>query len=144
MPPAKRPVLSDSFGLFFSPLDAHFPFAYPCKMNREIRGLRFSFDAHAEIAQENSPKAAIPGRVTELSLHGCFLETSASLEEKRQVSLKIHEAGESFEAEAVVLYVRPSGLGLLFREINPRYRDTLQTWILKALDRQLELQQIPG
>ncbi|HTB91726.1 MAG TPA: PilZ domain-containing protein [Candidatus Sulfotelmatobacter sp.] len=113
-------------------------------MNREIRGLRFSFNADAEIVPENAPNAVLPARVTELSLQGCFLETAASLEEKRQVSLKICDAGESFEAEAIVLYSRPSGLGLLFRDVKPRHRDTLQTWILKALDRQLELQQIPG
>jgi hypothetical protein len=113
-------------------------------MNREIRGLRFSFDATAEIAPDSSPKAILPGRVTELSLQGCFLETSASFEEKHHVLLKIRDAGESFEAEAVVLYVRPSGLGLVFRELKPRYRAVLQNWILKALDRQLEAQQIPS
>jgi PilZ domain len=113
-------------------------------MSRECRGLRFSFNADAEIAPESSPKAIVPGRVTELSLQGCFLETSASFEEQHQVLLKIHDAGESFEAEAVVLYTRPSGLGLVFRQVKPRYRDILQTWILKALDRQLEAQQIPG
>jgi hypothetical protein len=137
-------VLSDSFSLFLSPLDAHFAIAYPCKMNREIRGLRFSFDADAELAPESSPKTVLHARVTELSLHGCFLETSASLEEKHRVLLKIREAGESFEAEAVVLYARPTGVGLAFREVKPRYRDTLQNWILKALDRQLEAQQIPS
>jgi hypothetical protein len=113
-------------------------------MSRECRGLRFSFDASAEIAPESSPKAILPGRVTELSLLGCFVETTASFEEQRQVHLKIHEAGESFEAEAVILYVRPSGLGLVFREVKPRYRDVLQNWILKALDRQLQAQQIPS
>ena len=113
-------------------------------MSRECRGLRFSFDADAEIAPESSPKAIVPGRVTELSLQGCFLETSASFPEKRQVLLKIHDSGESFEAEAVVLYARATGLGLLFREVKPRYRDVLQNWILKALDRQLEAQQIPS
>ncbi len=113
-------------------------------MNRECRGLRFSFNADAEIAPESSPKATLPARVTELSLQGCFLETSASLELQRQVLLKIHDAGESFEAEAVILYARPSGLGLIFREVKPRYRDVLQNWILKALDRQLEAQQIPS
>ena len=113
-------------------------------MNRECRGLRFSFDANAEIAPETSPRAVVPGRVTELSLQGCFLETSASLEEKHRVLLKIHDAGESFEAEAVVLYTRPSGLGLLYREVKPRHRDVLQNWILKALDRQLQAQQIPS
>jgi hypothetical protein len=113
-------------------------------MNRECRGLRFSFDANAEIAPESSPKTIVLGHVTELSLQGCFLETSACLEEKRHVLLKIYEAGESFEAEAVVLYSRPSGLGVAFREVKPRYRDLLQNWILKALDRQLEAQQIPS
>jgi hypothetical protein len=113
-------------------------------MNREIRGLRFSFDATAEIAPDSSPKAILPGRVTELSLQGCFLETSASFEEKHHVFLKIRDAGESFEAEGVILYVRPSGLGLVFRDVKPRYRAVLQNWILKALDRQLEAQQIPS
>ncbi len=113
-------------------------------MNREIRGLRFSFDAEAEVVPESSPRTILPARVTELSLHGCFLETSASLQEKNRVLLKIREAGESFEAEAVVLYARPSGLGLVFRDVKSRHRDVLQNWILKALDRQLEAQQIPS
>jgi len=111
-------------------------------MNRECRGLRFSFDANAEIAPEASPRATIPGRVTELSLMGCFLETSASFALKNTVLLKIYEDRETFEAEAIVLYTRPSGVGLVFRGIKPRYRDVLQNWILKALDRQLQAQQI--
>jgi hypothetical protein len=113
-------------------------------MNRECRGLRFSFQADADIAPESSPKAILPARVTELSLQGCFVETSASFELHHPVIVKIHNAGEFFEAEAVVLYVRPSGLGLVFREVKPRFRDVLQNWILKALDRQLEAQQIPS
>jgi len=113
-------------------------------MSRECRGLRFSFDATAEIAPESSPKATLPGRVTELSLMGCFIETSASFEPKSGVLLRIYEDHESFEAEAIVLYARQSGLGLVFRGIKPRYRDVLQNWILKALDRQLQAQQIPG
>ena len=113
-------------------------------MNRETRGLRFSFNADAEIAPESSPKAILPAHVTELSLQGCFLETSASCEEKSHVFLKIRDGGESFEAEATVLYLRPSGLGLVFRKVKPHFRDVLQNWILKALDRQLEAQQIPG
>jgi hypothetical protein len=113
-------------------------------MNRDCRGLRFSFNADAEIAPESSPKAILPAHVTELSLQGCFLETSASFELQRNVLVKIHDAGESFEADAVILYTRPSGLGLMFRDVKPRSRDLLQNWILKALDRQLDAQQIPS
>ncbi|HTA58337.1 MAG TPA: PilZ domain-containing protein [Candidatus Baltobacteraceae bacterium] len=112
-------------------------------MSRECRGLRFSFDATAEIAPESSPKATLPGRVTELSLMGCFIETSASFDLKSGVTLRIYEDRESFETEAIVLYTRQSGLGLVFRAIKPRYREVLQNWILKALDRQLQAQQIP-
>src|SRR5579859_1200173 len=113
-------------------------------MNRECRGLRFSFDASAEIAPETSPKATIPGRVTELSLMGCFIETNASFDVKTGVTLRIYEDRESFETEAIVLYTRQSGLGLVFRRVTPRSREVLQNWILKALDRQLQAQQIPG
>jgi len=113
-------------------------------MSRECRGLRFSFDASAEIAPETSPKATLPGRVTELSLMGCFLETSAAFELKSGVLLRIFEGRESFETEAIVLYTRQSGIGLVFRAIKPRYREVLQTWILKALDRQLQAQEIPS
>jgi hypothetical protein len=105
-------------------------------MEQEHRGLRFPFSAHAEIAPETSPTAAVPGRVTELSLLGCFLETSASFEKQRPVLLKIHNAGEIFEAPASVLYVKPSGLGLVFREIKPHFRAVLQKWVLAALDAQ--------
>src|SRR5260221_7507596 len=106
-------------------------------MNRECRGLRFSFDATAEIAPEGSPKATIPGRVTELSLMGCFVEPSASFEPKSGVLLRIYEDRESFETEAIILYIRPFGVGLVFRAIKPRYREILQNWIFTALDRQL-------
>jgi hypothetical protein len=110
-------------------------------MDRECRGLRFAYNADAEIAPESSPKATLPARVTELSLQGCFLETSASFEIPCPVLLKIRDSGEQFEAEASVIYVRPSGVGLVFREIKPHFRDVLQNWILKALDNQLELLQ---
>ena len=108
-------------------------------MDLELRGLRFAFSAGGEIAPESSPTASVPARVTELSLRGCFLETSASFEMQRPVFLKIYDSGEYFEAEASVLYVKPSGMGLLFREIKPHFRAVLQKWILAALDKQPEV-----
>jgi PilZ domain len=107
-------------------------------MNQDCRGMRFAFDASAEIAAETAPKTIFPSRVTELSLWGCFLETSVSFEAQRMVLLKISDSGESFEAQASVLYVRPSGIGLMFHEIQPHFRAVLQKWILRALDNQLD------
>jgi hypothetical protein len=113
-------------------------------MDQEHRGLRFTFSAGAEIAPGNSPAAFVPARVTELSLRGCFLETSASFEMQRPVLLKIHGSGEYFEAEASVLYVKPSGMGLVFREIKPHFRAVLQKWVLTALDHQVDARPTPG
>ena len=113
-------------------------------MDQEPRGLRFAFNAGAEIAPESSPTAFVLARVTELSLRGCFLETSASFEMQCPVLLKIQNCGEDFEAEATVLYVKPSGMGLVFREIKPHFRAVLQKWVLTALDGQPGAKQTPA
>ena len=113
-------------------------------MDQEHRGLRFAVSANAELAPESSPTSSVPARVTELSLRGCFLETSASFEIQLPVLLKIHHSGEDFEAEASVLYVKPSGMGLVFLEIKPHFRAVLQKWILSALDDQPSARQTPG
>ena len=113
-------------------------------MDQERRGLRFTFSASAEAAPESAPTDLAPARVTELSLRGCFLETSASFEMQRHVLLKIYNSGEYFEASASVLYVKPSGMGLVFREIRPHFRDILQQWVLRALDNQLDAQHTPS
>lgn len=112
-------------------------------MNDEPRGLRFAFRAGAEIARESLPTAFVPARVTQLSLRGCYLETSASFEMHCNVLLKIHNSGENFETEATVLYIQPTGLGLVFREMNPNSRAVLQSWILAALDQQPNALQTP-
>jgi hypothetical protein len=109
-------------------------------MNKERRGLRFAFSAGAEIAAHNSA-SFVPARVTELSLRGCFVEASASFEMRLPVLLKIYNCGEYFEAEGTVLYIKPSGMGLLFHKIRPHFRTVLQNWILAALDSQLEARQ---
>ncbi len=113
-------------------------------VDQERRGLRFAFSAEAEIAPATSPTAFVPARVAELSFRGCFLETSASWALQRPVVVKIFHSGEFFEAEASVLYVKPSGLGLIFREIKPHFRPVLQKWILAALDNQANPQPSPG
>jgi hypothetical protein len=113
-------------------------------MNQERRGLRFAFSASAEIAPASSPTAVVPARVTALSLRGCFLETSASFELQRPLLVKIYDSGEFFQADASVLYVKPTGLGVVFREVKPHFRAVLQKWILAALDKQPGAQQTSG
>jgi len=113
-------------------------------MEQERRGLRFAFTAAAEIAPASTPTALVPARVTELSLQGCFLETSVSFEMQRPVVVKIYDSGEYFETKASVLYVKPLGMGLVFLDIKPHFRAVLQKWILTALDNQPGARPTPG
>jgi hypothetical protein len=106
-------------------------------MNPDRRGFRFSFIASAEIAPEGSPSATVNVRATEISLHGCYLETPAPFAELSPVFVKIFYADEYFEAKGTVIYVKPAaGMGLEFRELKPHCRIVLQRWILAALRNQ--------
>jgi PilZ domain len=107
---------------------------YSSVMNQDRRGFRFLIDASAEIAPENSPSATVSVRATEISLHGCHLETPAPFAEDTAVFVKIFYAHEYFEAKATVIYVKPGqGMGVTFRDMKPHCRIVLQKWILAAL-----------
>ena len=110
-------------------------------MNKDQRGLRFNFSAEAEVRVGDSAENS-PGRVTELSFRGCFVEVSGSFSEHQRLRIKIFHANEYFETPADVIYIRPSGVGVLFAETNPHFRSILQKWILMALDQQPE--QVPA
>lgn len=64
------------------------------------------------------------------------MEISGSFKDQERVRLKIFNGEECFETRADIIYVRPSGIGLLFVEMNAHFRGVLQKWVLEALDRQ--------
>ena len=106
-------------------------------MHPDRRGFRFVVYAAAEIAPENSPSATVSVRATEISLHGCYLETLSPFAELSPVFVKIFYENEYFEAKGTVIYVKPAqGMGLEFRELKPHCRVVLQKWILAALRNQ--------
>jgi hypothetical protein len=102
---------------------------------QDRRGLRFSFEADAELVLE-SPPQKLSARVTELSFRGCFLETSVDLKEQQRMRVKIFHDNKYFESLAEVMYVRQNGVGLLFGNMEAHFRSVLQGWILSALDNQ--------
>lgn|SRR5215470_4581985 len=107
---------------------------------QEQRGLRFPFDASAEVLLE-SKHERIPARVTELSFRGCYLQTSVSLKQRQRVRVKIFHADRFFESLAEVIYLRPDGAGVMFGNMEAHFRNVLQGWILQALDRQAEAEE---
>jgi len=113
-------------------------------MKQERRGLRFLFDARAEVAPEGSPSKTVVARVTELSLNGRFIQTSAPFDVDALVLVKIFHEGAYFEAKARVAHVQAaSGMGVMFREVKPFCQSVLQKWILSAMRSQTSESEMP-
>jgi hypothetical protein len=93
---------------------------------------RFVFDAQAELVEPQT-KSQIFGRVTEISLRGCFTEVPNPLGGGSVVQLRIVKDGEIFTTQAREMYQRSgSGVGLRFIETAPDQAKLLAAW-LKAL-----------
>ena len=112
---------------------------YPGIMYKEQRGLRFPFNADAEVLVGNSAEK-LSARVMELSLRGCFLATASLPRNSHRLRIKICHSDQCFEASAEVLYVRATGVGLVFSDVKPHSLSVLQAWILAALDEQVKLE----
>jgi PilZ domain len=101
-------------------------------MEQERRTPRYPFAAPAEVIVGSGAK--IIARVTELSLHGCYLDTSTPISVKTPVLVKIHGPREYFEADATVIYAHPLlGLGLAFQNVKPDFLSVLHKWLLAAM-----------
>ena len=93
---------------------------------------RFPFIANAEIFEKGSA-ASNPGRVTELSLYGCYVETASTFEKGVPFLLKVFAEGRFFESQGTVLYVQPGqGMGVGFQNVNPHYLTVLKTWLIES------------
>lgn len=100
----------------------------------ERRTVRFSFQAGAEVAPENSPQATMSARVTQIGLYGCYMETASPFPAGTALVVKIFVPGEYFEAKATVIHVQQaSGMGLAFRDVKTNFRIVLRAWLLKAM-----------
>jgi len=82
---------------------------------------------------EKGVPAGAPGRVTELSLFGCYVEIPNPLAKGAEAILKIYSEGRYFESQSTVLYSQPSqGMGVGFHNVNPHYLTVLRQWLIIA------------
>ena len=93
---------------------------------------RYPFIATAEVIDQLS-QASVSTRVTELSLHGCYLEMPNPLPTDAQIKVKIYSEGKFFESSGVIVYSQPNlGVGVTFREVRPQFLNVLKQWLLAA------------
>jgi hypothetical protein len=93
---------------------------------------RFPFVAAAEVV-DTSSGASIGARVSELSLHGCYIDMTNPLPEGTSIRVKIDSGGRHLDASGKVVYSVPHlGIGVSFHEVSVHSLIVLKEWLLLA------------
>ncbi len=102
-------------------------------MKREQRRTpRYTFIASAELIEQKTD-VRIATRVSELSLHGCYLDMMNPFPESTLVLVKIFAGEDFFHAKAKIIYVQPNlGCGVSFLEVEPQALAVLGRWLETA------------
>ncbi len=96
------------------------------------RSPRYPFIASAELIEEKAD-VRIASRVSELSLHGCYLDMMNPFPTGTMVLVKITAGDVCFEAKSKIVYSQPNmGAGVGFLQIEPASRDVLERWLDEA------------
>jgi hypothetical protein len=102
-------------------------------MERERRRTpRYIFIASAELYEERSD-IRVASRVSELSLHGCYLDMMNPFPAGTLVLIKIIAGDMTFESKAKIIYATPNvGAGVGFLDVEPKYEYMLNRWLEEA------------
>jgi PilZ domain len=78
--------------------------------------------------------AKLVTRTSDVSRTGCYLDTLSPFPKGQQIRVRLAQKGESFEAEATVMYVSKGlGMGLRFQEnLAPQQVAILERWLEEA------------
>jgi len=93
---------------------------------------RYPFIASAELI-EMQADVRIASRVSELSLHGCYLDMMNPFPTGTLVLVKISAGDAYFEAKSKIVYSQPNmGAGVGFLEIQQQFQPVLERWLDEA------------
>jgi hypothetical protein len=96
------------------------------------RETRYPFIAMAEIIDEKE-NARTSSRISDLSLHGCYVEMMNPFPQGTNVMIEIYTEKESLETHATVAYLEAKeGMGLQFREMPEYCSSVLNRWLEQA------------
>ena len=102
-------------------------------MERERRRTpRHIFIASAELYEEKSD-VRVASRVSELSLHGCYLDMMNPFPPGTIILLKIFAGNLTFESKARIIYATSNvGAGVAFMDVEPKYEYMIRRWMEEA------------
>jgi PilZ domain len=91
--------------------------------------LRYPFSASLE-AVELQSKARFSGRISDLSMGGCYVDTITVLNVGANLKIRLTHDNKIFESRATVMSSSAGmGMGLLFTETGSEQLETLDVWI---------------
>jgi len=104
-------------------------------MERERRRTpRYIFIASAELYDEASD-VRVASRVSELSLHGCYLDMMNPFPPNTIIRLKIFAGDLTFQSKARVIYSTSNvGAGVAFIDVEPKYEYMIKRWMEEAAE----------
>jgi len=96
------------------------------------RSTRIPFAASAEIIDE-AENTRSTSQVSDLSLHGCFVQLPNPFPEGTPVTIEIYKDEDFVETPATVAYFMPKrGMGLTFIGMEPQFMSILKKWISQS------------
>jgi hypothetical protein len=96
------------------------------------RSTRIPFVASAEIIDE-AENTRSTSQVSDLSLHGCFVQLPNPFPEGTPVTIEIYKDEDFVETPATVAFLQPKrGMGLTFTGMEPQFALVLKKWISQS------------
>ena len=96
---------------------------------RQRKSPRHPFVAAAQVQAENNG-LRLEARISDISAHGCYVDTINPLPGGTPVRLTIFNESQLFEAPATVVYSHPHlGMGLRFGEVPASAQTILHHWL---------------
>src|SRR6202790_4768418 len=93
---------------------------------------RVPFVASAKLLEVDTG-TRMNAQVSELSLHGCYVDTLNPLPKGTSVYVKIFTEEYFFETPAIVVYTHAQlGMGLAFHDVKPNFVGVLQNWVMAS------------
>jgi hypothetical protein len=93
---------------------------------------RYNFGAIAEVIDLGG-RDALVSLTRDLSLSGCFVKTTAPYAQGTAVRVRIVHSGAEFTADGnVTANVTATGMGIVFTQIHPNDRETLERWLRES------------
>jgi hypothetical protein len=98
---------------------------------KEERRLNARYQVSASLeAVELQSKAHFTGRVSDLSIGGCYVDTITAFPKDATLKIRLAHDGKFFETKArVIASSAGMGMGLMFTETDPGQLQTLEGWI---------------